>query len=94
MIDSKITIDVDLSEVHYISSSGLRALYHIFMLLRGGASTEDDAALKKGLRDGSYKSPNLKLLNPSPSVSQALQTSGFDMFLEIHRRLKEAVASF
>ncbi len=85
---------LDLSEVGYISSAGLRAIHAVFMLLSdaSGGGTGDEVG--RGLRDGTFKSPHLKLLNPSPFVREVLQTTGFDMFLEIHRDLKEAVASF
>lgn len=85
---------LDLTKVKYISSAGLRALHGIFLLLRGDTSAEDDQVMKKGLMDGTFKSPHLKLLNPSPAVLETLRTMGFDMFLEIHHNLKDAVASF
>lgn len=85
---------LDLTKVKYISSAGLRALHSIFLLLRGDASAESDQVMKKGLMDGTFKSPHLKLLNPSPAVMETLRTMGFDMFLEVHRNLKDAVASF
>jgi hypothetical protein len=43
---------------------------------------------------GTFKSPNLKLLNPRPDVLRVIQTQGFDMFLEIHNNRKKAIASF
>jgi anti-anti-sigma factor len=85
---------LDLSKVGYVSSAGLGTFHTIFMLLRSDTQKESDEAIKKGLRDGTFKSPHLKLLNPSPAVRETLSTMGFDMFLEIHRNLKEAVASF
>lgn len=85
---------LDLTKVKYISSAGLRALHSIFLLLRGDTPAESDQVMKKGLMDGSFKSPHLKLLNPSPAVMETLRTMGFDMFLEVHRNLKDAVASF
>jgi anti-anti-sigma factor len=85
---------LDLSEVTYISSSGLRALHYIFNLLRTDSPGESEAAMHQGLRDGTFKSPHLKLLNPQPPVLDVLSTSGFDMYLEIHHNLKDAVASF
>ena len=85
---------LDMTKMKYISSAGLRAIHIIFMLLRGDASVESDKTLKKGLMDGTYKSPHLKLLNPSPAVSETMRAMGFDMFLEIHRNLKDAIASF
>lgn len=84
---------LDLTNVKYVGSAGLRALHQIFDMLRD-ASPEDDKALKRGLMDGSYKSAHFKLLNPSREVTNVLTTSGFDMFLEIHTDRKKALASF
>ena len=85
---------LDLSDVPYMSSAGLRVLNQLFNRLRGDLSPEAEAELKQGLRDGTYKSPHLKLLNPTPRVVEVLKLAGLDMFLEIHRNLKEAIASF
>jgi anti-anti-sigma regulatory factor len=85
---------LDVTKMKYISSAGLRAIHTIFMLLRGDTPAESDESMKKGLMDGSFKSPHLKLLNPSPAVTETLRAMGFDMFLEIHRNLKDAIASF
>jgi hypothetical protein len=83
---------IDMSKVPYISSSGLRALHEIYNMLRD--STETDAEVIQGLRDGSYHSPYLKLLKPSKLTVDVLKTSGFDMFLEIHNNQKKALDSF
>jgi anti-anti-sigma factor len=85
---------LDLAEVPFISSTGLRALHRLYMLLRGDSAAESDQAVERGLRDGSFKAPHLKLLNPTPDVCEVLKMSGFDMFLEIHSDLEEAIASF
>lgn len=85
---------LDLTKMKYISSAGLRAIHTIFMLLRGDTPAESNESMKKGLMDGSFKSPHLKLLNPSPAVTETLRAMGFDMFLEIQRNLKDAIASF
>ena len=85
---------LDLAEVPYVSSAGIRAVNHIFQLLRGDAPGESDAAIEKGLRAGTFKSPHVKLLNPTPRVAEVLKVAGVDMFLEIHHDLKSAVASF
>ncbi|MCC7164193.1 MAG: STAS domain-containing protein [Anaerolineae bacterium] len=83
---------VDLNEVPYMSSAGLRALNHIYNLLR--AKNEDQATVTKGLVNGTYKSPHLKLLAPRPRVKDTLKMSGLDMFLDIRSDLKDAVAAF
>jgi anti-anti-sigma regulatory factor len=85
---------LDLSDVPYMSSAGIRALNDMFRLLRGATPAESDEAIKKGLSDGTFKSPHLKLVNPNRHVQEVLGMSGVDMFLEIHRNVKDAVASF
>jgi anti-anti-sigma factor len=83
---------VDLREVPYMSSAGLRALNQIYNLLR--EKGEDTQAVTKGVTAGTYKSPHFKLLAPSSRVKETLKMSGFDMFLDIKPNLQEAVASF
>jgi anti-anti-sigma factor len=85
---------IDLSRVSLLSSAGLRALHHIFNMLRGESPEESDAAVRKGLTDGTFKSLHLKLLSKNTNVNQTLRMAGFDMFLEIYDNLKKAVKSF
>jgi len=83
---------LDLSEVPYMSSAGLRALHYIFSLLRTHGET--DQATKAGITAGTYLSPNLKLYKPNKHVTEVLKTAGYDMFLEIHQDYKKAIQSF
>lgn len=83
---------VDLHEVPYMSSAGLRALNQIYNKLR--AKGEDQLTVTQGVAAGTYKSPHLKLLSPSARVMDTLKMSGFDMFLDIRSNLHDAVASF
>ena len=85
---------LDLTEVPYVSSAGIRALNNVFNLLRTDAPGENDEAINKGLRDGTFRSPHLKLLNPTARVAEVLGMAGVDMFLEMHHDLQAAVASF
>jgi anti-anti-sigma factor len=98
-IDKSIAADIhnmliDLSEVPFMSSAGIRVLNHTFNELRGTLPQETDEAMKKGLRDGTFKSPHLKLLNPSARVLEVLKMAGVDMFLEIHHAYSGAIASY
>ncbi len=85
---------LDMTNVPYMGSAGIRAINQIFNWLRSLPEGEDEAAMKTGLRDGTYKSRRLKLLNPDQQVVRTMATAGIDMFLEIHHDLKKAVASF
>ncbi|MBM4425048.1 MAG: STAS domain-containing protein [Chloroflexi bacterium] len=85
---------LDLAEVVYISSAGFRAISQIFKLLRGQLSPAMASRMSQGLRDGSFKAPNLKLLGPNNRMLEALKLAGFDTFLEIYTDIDAAVKSF
>ena len=85
---------LDLTKVSYISSSGLRAIHQVYYLFRGPISDESEQEVRQGIISGSYKSPTLKLLKPSKNALKALTISGYDMFLEIHKKRAKAIASF
>ena len=85
---------LDMQNTPFISSAGLRAIHAAFIELRGRTPDMSDREMRDGISAGTYKSANLKLLNPSANVGTALHTAGFDMYLETHTDLKKAVASF
>jgi hypothetical protein len=85
---------LDLTKTSYISSSGLRAIHQVYYLFRGPLSDEGEQEVRQGIISGSYKSTNLKLLKPSKNALKALRVSGYDMFLEIHKKRAKAIASF
>lgn len=87
---------VDLSHAPFVSSAGLRALHHIFNNLRSSdtTSTMTDEEVRLGISAGTYKSPHLKLLNPSKETKSTFELSGFDMFIETFNDREAALASF
>ncbi len=85
---------LDLSEVPFISSAGLRAIHSVYTLLTPPESPEEQKARRQGIAAGTFTSAHLKLLNPSKHGLKALQVAGYDMFLDIHYDQAEAVASF
>jgi anti-anti-sigma regulatory factor len=85
---------LDLGEMSFLSSAGLRAIHSVFMLLRSDYPGESDEVVRKGIAAGTFKSPHLKLLKPSKDVRRTLELAGFDMFLEIYSNRKKALASF
>ena len=87
---------IDLEHAPFVSSSGLRALHHIFNHLR---SSDPDAKMteeevRRGISAGTYKSPHLKLTNLSKESRVSLELSGFDMFIDIFDDREAALASF
>jgi anti-anti-sigma factor len=89
---------LDLSDMPYMSSSGLVALQSIAALTRGEAAPDLEAgwaAFRAMDRDReSGLQSHFKLLNPQPRVDRVLEMSGFKRFLEVHTDLEAAVASF
>ena len=85
---------LDLTHVGYVSSAGIRAINHLFYLVRTAVPEESDEAIRVGVEAGTFTSALLKLLNPNRRVVEALHITGIDMFLEIHNDLAVAVASF
>lgn len=85
---------LDLAGVGYVSSAGIRAINHLFNLLRADVPNESDAAIREGVNAGTFMSGHLKLLSPNKRVMEVLKLTGLDMFLEFHHKLAEAVASF
>ena len=84
---------LDLTHVPYISSAGLRAIHLIYMRWRE-ADPDDSAKAALGIARGTYKSPHLKLVNPSRNGRRALTTAGYDMFLDMLDDISTAVAQF
>ena len=87
---------VDLSQVPFVSSAGLRTFHELFNQLRkiSPETKLSEDAVKKQIVSGSYKSPHIKLLNVSVETRSALQLSGFDMFIESFTEISAAIASF
>ena len=85
---------LDLAKVDFMSSAGIRSISMLYNELCLDCSESERAAINKGIRDGTYKAPHLKLLKPSKRVSMVLQMAGLDMFLEIFDDERKALASF
>jgi len=89
---------LDLSNMPYMSSSGLVALHRIALLLRGEKPSDPESgweAFRAIDRDrDSGLQQRVKLLNPQPQVDKALETVGFKQFFEVHTDLATAIASF
>ena len=85
---------LDLQDVPYISSAGLRVLHYVYNLLNRDRQEESEQEVRRGIVSGSYKSPHLKLLRPSKNAMKALSIAGYDMFLDIYDKQQEAIDAF
>ena len=86
---------LDMEHAPFMSSAGLRALHQIFNKLREvNEDNVTDEEMKKGISDGTYKSPHLKLLNLSENSKVAFETAGFDLYIETFTDLQAAINSF
>jgi anti-sigma B factor antagonist len=87
-------IVIDLGGVTYVSSAGIRAITSIFRMVRSNTPAESAEAMQKGLQDGSFKSPHLRLAAPGENVGEVLKLSGVDMFLAIYPTVADAIAAY
>jgi len=89
---------LDLSDVPYMSSSGLVALQSIAALLRGevlAGPEEGWGALHAVRRDrDSGPQAHFKLVNPQPRADEILETVGFKRFLEVVPDVESALGLF
>jgi STAS domain len=87
---------IDLSHTKFITSAGFRAFNDLFNKLRAlhPDANLSDKDINKGISEGTYKSPHLKLLNLSKEARTAFEFAGFDLFIETYTDQQTAVASF
>jgi anti-anti-sigma factor len=87
---------LDLVHAPFISSAGLRVLHAVYNKLRElhPDANLSDEQVKKGIREGTYKSPHLKLLKLSKEARKTFELSGYDMYIETFEDEKTAVAAF
>jgi anti-anti-sigma factor len=87
---------VDLTNSPYVSSAGFRVLSQIFKDLNAihPDTNLNEKDMKKGIAEGSYKSPYLKLLNLSNQTRTVFTATGFDMYIEEYDDLKKAISAF
>lgn len=85
---------VNLSDVSFISSAGLRTLHGIFTKLRSIHKDISDEELRVKMKSGRYKSPYLKVCGLSTRTQEVFQISGLDTYIEAHEDTAKAILSF
>ncbi len=85
---------LDLQDVDYMSSAGLRAIHTLFNKLRQLHQDVNDDELRKKMSVGAYKSPYIKVANLTPKVKEAFELGGFEIYLEVYDNVASAINSF
>lgn len=85
---------LNLQEVAYMSSAGLRAIHNLFSKLREIHKDANDEELRKKMSAGAYKSPYIKVVNLSARVKEAFELGGFETYIETYDDVSSAVNSF
>jgi anti-anti-sigma regulatory factor len=89
---------LDLSDLSFMSSSGIVALHSILLLFRGETPPDLESGWEAfhsiDRTRGSGFQSNIKILNPQPKVALTLKKTGMTELLEIYDDLQTALASF
>ncbi len=86
---------MDLSNVRFMSSAALRSLQLMDRKLNAIMDPNTDPRVRqRGLLDGAYRSPYVKLLNPSDPVLLTLKTTGWDLLFDIYSDKRKAIGAF
>ena len=89
---------INMSDMSFMSSSGLVALHSVALLMRGEEPPDPEygwEAIRSIDRDrDSGIQERVKLVNPNPRVDRSLESTGLKEYFEIHTDLDMAVSSF
>lgn len=91
---------LDLSDMSFMSSSGLVALHSVATLMRGQEPLDAEAgwsamhSIAHDVETAAGYETRLKLLNPQPRVEKTLDITGFNRILESFSDRQAAIDSF
>lgn len=91
---------LDLSNLTFMSSSGLVALHSLALIMRGGGLPDEGNgwssfhAISNDIEAAKGTEKHLKLSEPQPRVLKMLETTGFDQILEIFEDEQTALQTF
>ncbi len=91
---------LDLSDLTFMSSSGLVALHSVALIMRGGGLPDEGIgwgsfhAIANDIESASGTEEHFKVLNPQPRVQKTLDTTGFSQILEIFPDERSALSSY
>lgn len=85
---------VDMTDVPFMSSAGMRSLHWLYTTLHPAASEDEKKQVFAAISAGVYQAPHLKLLHPSPRVVEVLKVAGMDMYIASFKDEHAAIAAF
>lgn len=85
---------IDLTDVQFMSSAGIRSINSLYYRLHPKVSDESEKLIHQEIRKGTYEAPHLKLLNPQKRILDSIKMVGLDMYLGIYSDEFEAIAAF
>jgi anti-anti-sigma factor len=91
---------LDLSDLTFMSSSGLVALHSLALIMRGGGRPDEGGGwssfhtIASDIETATGTEKHFKLSGPQPRVRKTLETTGFDQILEIFEDEQTALQSF
>jgi len=85
---------LDLSGVTFMSSAGIRSINIAFYALHQYDQKEFKEVISKGIREGTYQAPHLKILNPPQQAMQSFKMVGLDMYLGFYSDETQAIQAF
>lgn len=91
---------LDLSQMPFMSSSGLVSLHNIAMLMRGEKTPDPEAgwgtmhSMADTVEGASGYETHCKLLSPHPRVEKTLAITGFNNIFEVFTDRNQAIAAF
>lgn len=91
---------LDLTDLSFLSSSGLVALHSVALTMRGEKPLDPEAgwdafhAMSHDVETQAGQQTNYGLLSPQPRVARTLEISGFTRVLPVFSEREEALASF
>lgn len=91
---------IDMSEMTFMSSSGLVALHNIALLMRGEQPQDPEAgwaamdAIDRDVKNSRGYEVHCKLLSPTTAVRKTLDVTGFSSLFEVLESREKAIAAF
>jgi|SRR5438093_2980555 anti-anti-sigma regulatory factor len=90
---------IDLSDLSFIASSGLVALFSVVKVMNGEEPPDPEYGwgafreVGRGVEEGNVQTA-VQLAGPQPSVVEVLQRTGLDRLFRLHPDRESAVASY